>query len=292
MNKELAESLEPTEVEDTQEAPEAEAPQEPKAEEAPETPEEEAKPEKPPKGFVPHGALHEERQKRKEMEAQLQRIQQETTYRQQLMEQRLQQLYQSQQQANQPKPPSYEDDPLGNLKHTQELTQQQIQQLNDRYRQEAENRNRYEQAQAYKAQLESVVQSDVAQFSQEHPDYLEALGHARQTRVRQHMAIGLSEAEAVQLMYQEEYQLAEAALQRGKSPAQAAYDIAKAYGWTKGKPSSETKIETLQKGVKAAQSLGSGGTPTGTPSIDQLADMSDDEFAAFKKSGGWEKLVG
>ena len=106
------------------------------------------------------------------------------------------------------------------------------------------------------------------------------------------MALGMEKSEAIQTMLNEEYQLAYEAMQRGKSPAQAAYDIAKAYGWQKKveKPPQQEKIETLQKGVKAASSLGSGGTPTGKVTVDAVASMSDDEFADFMKSGGWNKL--
>ena len=297
MVNELAQELDPIEKEPEEVAPEAaETTQEaPKAEAEGETKEEETKaPEKPPKGFVPQGALHEERAKRKQAAQEVERIRYEQEQYRQTVENRLAQMQNAWQQQNQPKVPAYEEDPVTNLKHVADSTQEQLAQIQAYQQHEWNKQQAYAAQQQNKERLERAVAEDVREFVEQAPDYLEAYQDLKQKRFKQYSALGYPPEQALQIVNQEEYQLAATAFQNGRSPAQAVYEMALAYGYTKKEAvkASENaqKMETLQKGVKAASSLGSGGAPTGKVTVDAIAQMDDEEFDGFMKSGGWNKL--
>lgn len=292
MSKELAQELEPIEKEEP-EAVEAPAEAE-KVEAEPEVKEEEKAPEKPPKGFVPQGALHEERERRKELQRNLALAQQERERERQVLEQRFMQIQNAIAQQNAPKPPEYEVDPLGNVKHTLDETQNELKQLREFQQQEWGRQQQNFQRQQYVGQLTNAVTQAEAEFAQEAPDYLEAVKYFKSVRAQQLNALGYDQAQVAEIMGHEALTIADTALRNGRSPAEAAYKMAEAAGWKKPEPKKEPelaqKMETLQKGTKAAQSLGSGGTPVGKLTVDAVASMADDEFDDFMKSGGWSKL--
>lgn len=249
-------------------------------------------PEKPPKGFVPQQALHEERERRKEYQRQVAQVQQEAAQRQALLESRFQQIQEAIAAQSAPKAPDYDSDPLGNVKHTLDSTQAELKKL--REHQEQEYKRQYEdyQRQQYAAKVAQAVTQAESEYVQENPDYLDAVKHLKTIRAQQLEALGMDPNSIMSYVQNEAFQVAEAALQRGQSPAEVAFKMAVASGWKKQevKPDAETKIETLQKGSKAAQSLGSGGVPKGNLSIQALAEMNDSEFKEAIKSGAWEKL--
>lgn len=296
MSKELAQELDPPVEQAEIDAAQQEAQEKPveaekPAPEAQDTHEEEKPPEKPPKGFVPQGALHEERQRRKELQAEIQRLQQEQQSRYQTLEQRFAQIQRAMQEQNAPKPPSYDEDPLGNLRHGVEYTQAQLKEIAERQQRAEYEAQEIARRQQYVGAIQNAVVQAETEFTKENPDYLDAVAYMKGLRVAQYKAMGMSEQEAVSVVTGEAYQVAERALQTGRSPAEVAFEMAKAAGWKKKEPvTQQDKIETLQKGVKAAKSLGSGGVPSGAITVDAVANMSDDEFAEFMKSGGWSKL--
>ena len=298
MSKELAQELDPIEKEEgqevaqetqetTQEAPKPEAEPEAKADE-------EKTPEKPPKGFVPQGALHEERERRKELQRNLALAQQERERERQILEARFQQIQHAIAQQNAPKPPEYDVDPLGNVKHTLDETQNELKQLREFQQQEWARQQQNFQRQQYVGQITHAVNQAEAEFAQETPDYLEAVKYFKSQRAQQLNALGYDQAQVAEIMGHEALSIADTAIRNGRSPAEVAYQMAQASGWKKPeteKPAENVqKMETLQKGTKAAQSLGSGGTPAGKLTVDAVAQMSDDEFGDFMKSGGWSKL--
>lgn len=291
----LATELEPPVPQDEIDAAVKEAEAQPKEEQPAdggEQQQEEPKSEKPPKGFVPHSALHEERARRKELQRMNEELQAAQARQMAVMEQRFSQIQAAMQQSRQ-QVPTFEEDPVNALKHGVEATQAEIAQMRAWQAQEFQRQQAEQQHSAFLRQLESRVAEDIKEFVEETPDYLDAIQDLRVRRAKQHMALGATEQQAVQMVMQEEYQLAAAALQNGRSPAKAAYEIALAYGYTKKEAKeaadSAQKMEALQKGVKA-QSLGSGGAPNKGVSAEALLQMSDEDFAAFMKSGGWNKL--
>lgn len=299
--KELAESLEPSIPQEeidaaskdqeqqteevTQEQPEQ------KAEEHKE-PEGEEKHEKPPKGFVPQGALHEERARRKELQQEIARIQQAQEHQRQLLEQRFAQMQQAWQQQNAPKPPDFNDDPVGAMRFEQEQHRQALAQLTGAQQQEYQRRQEEYQRQQYFGQLQSAVSQAEAEYSAENPDYLESVKFLKSQRAAQLEALGMPSNEIIGYVQNEAAQIAESALRGGRNPAEVAHKMALAAGYKKAQaaPDGQQKIETMQKGMKASQSLGSGGAPPTKGSVEWLANASEDEFNEFMSSGGWNKL--
>ena len=292
MVNELAQELDPIEKEEgqeveqetqeaAQEAPKQEGEGEPKAEEA-----------KPPEKTVPLGALHEERARRKELQQEIARIQQAQEHQRQLLEQRFAQMQQAWQQQNAPKPPDRNESPIEAMFYEQDRTQQELAQLKAAQQQDYQRRQEEFQRQQYFGQLQSAVSQAESEFASETPDYLESVKFLKSQRAAQLEALGMPPNEIIGHVQNEAAQIAESALRGGRNPAEVAYKMAMAAGYKKAQaaPDGQQKMETLQKGVKAASSLGSGGTPTGKLTVDAIAQMNDDEFDTFMKSGGWSKL--
>lgn len=222
-------------------------------------------------------ALHEERGKRKELAKQLEQEKRERAQFQAVMTDRINQLY----AVQQPKPegPSYEVDPLANLKQGQELTQQQLAHMAQRLQHEDAVR----QHQAAQAGLISWARDQVAEFSKEKPDAMDAYRHIVGIRTQELKALGYSGQQLQTMIANDEMLVYQNAYQSGRNPAEIIYELAKLNGFTGKKDAkAEDKILTLQKGAEAAKGLGNGGGTSTKPTPEQIAAMSDDEFAEFK----------
>jgi hypothetical protein len=272
----LANDLEPAVPQEEIAAAEAETP----TPEAPQqdAPQEEQKAAEEPKveKLVSLGALHEERQKRKRLQAELDETRQRTA----LLEGRFQQLYEAQQPRPQEPDPN---DPLAVLVHGQQLTQAQIQEL---YRRQQVDEQRKQQD-YQKQQLVGWYQGQAAEFVKESPDFQGAYEHMRKLRAGEFQAMGYNAQQIAYALEQDELGLAHTAYSSGQNPAQIIYKMAQATGYKKGKEiPGEEKIQTLKKGVEASKSLGVGGSSAGKPTPEQIANMSESEFADFKASLG------
>ena len=271
------ESLEPqVPEEEIAEAAEQPAEETPKAPEAPEAEKPEEKEEKK-QTLVPHQALHEERKRRQEIEAQLRNERAERQRNEQIIAQRLQELYQASQQQNQPQVPSETEDPLAASLHGVKVTQEQLKQLQTRMAQEDWQRQQVAQQQ----QLIGWAQSQAAEFQRETPDFPEAYQHMRTIRMGELEEMGLTPQQIQHTLVQDELWVFQHAAQTGRNPAEIVYGMAKRTGWQK-KQAGEQKIETLQKGLQASKSLGNGGGSAGMPTPEQIANMSEEEFGALK----------
>jgi len=135
------------------------------------------------------------------------------------------------------------------------------------------------------AQLVNHAAELTRQFAQKTPDYRDAYQFARESRFRELVAIGRSEAEAMQVLADDEMQLGYSALQSGRNPGELVYAFAKARGYTPkaaaaGAAPAQDRLETVERGQTAARSLGTmGGTATAKLSVESLAAMSDADFA-------------
>lgn len=287
MDKQTMESLEPPVPEE-----EIKAAEEPAAEAKPP---DEAKPveqEKEKEKVVPLAALHEARAQKKELQAELARFREEQAARNATLEQRLAALYQAQQQREQQPAPVFEERPLEHLKSSLDQVMQNQQSVHQELARQQEN----ERAAGYRAQLAHVVTSAENAFKAETPDYPEALEYVRAGRIAQLRALGYNDMEAGQYVLNEAIGVAQRCIQAGKNPAEAIYEMAKATGYQpKARqqapaPTPTEKLQTIQKGVEAAKTLGGGGASAGTPTVDQIANMSEEEFADFMKKGGGKIL--
>ena len=249
------------------------------AEEAPVVEEKPAaeKPVEPEKEkFVPHAALHEERQRRKELQRETETLRQN----QAVLHDRFQQLWQVVQPQPQFRDPDKDPDPVEALKHNQQLLAQQAHDAAV-WRQQQEARARQADSER---RLTGWAQAQAQEYAQENTDFPEAYNHIRMVRANELMALGLSGEELLHRLRGEELSVFYEAHQKGKNPAEIAFNMAKAAGWQpkKKEATPEQKIENLQKGTQASKSLGTGGAPSGNPTAEQIAAMSDDEFAELK----------
>jgi hypothetical protein len=280
----LAESLEPPVPQDEIDAAAVETPEEKPAEaQAPEgeTPKDEQQ--KPPDKMVPHAALHEERQRRKELQAQVAREQQERAQQMALLNQRIEQMWAAQNPGPQLRDPNTDPDPVGALAHNQNLSLQALQQIYNEKQTNAAQQRQVQQVQ----QLVGWAAQAAADYSKEVPDFGDAYQHVIKMRVGELEAMGMPPQQIKQTLENDELWIYSSAAQNGRNPAEIVYNMAKNTGYTAKKADAvpaEQKMESLQNGVKASKSLGGSGAVAGKPTAEQLAAMDDDEFAEFKKT--------
>jgi hypothetical protein len=295
------------------EKPETKAP-EPKAQ-APE-PQPKDQPEPDPEGdeteetvelnnkgrFVRHGAFHAEREQRKEWQRKAQEIEARYAADMAKANERLAQIAQSAQQANAFKPvqaptpqiPSLEEDPIGHFQAR--LAQEEAKRTEiERKIQGSETRT---QQQAQLQQIGAEVDRLEREYTQKNPDYPKAQEYLFNTWANEAKVLGISPDEAVRFY---SMQLVQRAAAQNKNPAELAYEFAKTRGYSQAQaqqPQAQTQrqpnLDTIQKGIAASKSASSapGKAPPGTPTIEELLRMDEDEFAAKygdRQNSAWQK---
>ncbi len=263
--------IELAEVAETTAEPAAET-AEPKSEVQPE-------PEQEREKFVPHGALHEERMRRKELQEQL-NAQAERTKK---MEETFQKI---QERINQEQQVRYEDDPLEHLRQQNQELQQRLQHYDSRFSQQDQQAELYRQQQEFVSKYQQSAQV----YAQQQTDFNDAYRFLMSSRQSELQAVGYEPNIAAQIMAQEEAMIVGKAFDDGVNPAERMYALAKTRGYAKAAPEQtpeEVKMQTLEKGLEASRSLSSGNATKGEMTLETLADLDDDEFDKV-----WSKLVG
>ncbi len=225
---------------------------------------------KPPEGYVPHSALHEERQRRKEIARQLDELRQ--------------QLAAAQKPPEQPQPETAIPDPVTEP---------------ERWRmwQAAELRKRDERLDAIvrateQRERQAAVLSTVANLEQSFaataPDYYEATAWLRDSRKAELAAIGYDDDTAARLIADETRGLVNAALAQGRNVAEVAYTIARNRGWKrpelpapKPEPAAAQAIEAHAKAAAATAGLPAGGGAPAPLTPATAATMTEAEWAAL-----------
>lgn len=278
-------------------APEAKTPT---PEEAVLTPDKAETPEpvetKDPEKTVPLAALHEERQRRKEVQQEIQRLRaeqeqfrQQQTQRDQeyaVAQQRLAQLIQRQQT---PAPPDETADPLGFVAHTAKQTQAQVDALarqqwerDQALQVQQQQWTREQQAEQQRRQLVDLTTQAEQAFAKTTPDYQDALTFLKTRRVKELVAAGWEPEQAAQATANEGWQLAHQWLMQGRNPAQMAYGMATATGYTPKTVDEEQKQEMHEAGQRAAKATG-GGTVRAKLTAQQVAAMSPSQLARMSE---------
>ena len=267
---------------------EATTPPEPKVAE-PTAPSEASPPEAREQSKVDHGALMEERAKRKEIEERL-RKSEETQAR---MEERWKMLQEGRLQPQpqpQPRPapkpmPRAEDDIFGAITHMQQMLERQGKEIDEGRRRQAEEARINElTAGAARAEVD---------FRQKTPDYDNALTFLRQNRYGELALWGMKEDDIVRQISHEERQILQRATIDKRSPAEMAYALAKQRGYKNGQPvpevapeeKPEEQMERVERGQRQNTSMagvGGSGPPTSDISITDLLRMPEKEFLAFR----------
>jgi hypothetical protein len=262
---------------------------EPTTNEQPPEPEPSAEQDQPPEGMdrKTEAIWREERAKRKELQGQVDQMNQ----RWQMMVERMQQGQVEQPAPQQPQPtpkpqgeievPDFDDDPIGHLRAKNDLLERQLQEVNQERQLSAVQR----QQMAQFSQLQSGVDQMEQQFASQQPDYHDAVGFLYENVGKMATAMGYPPGQVQQVISQTAMDISVRALQQGKNPAQAAYEAARAMGFTgpqptmdDGEPAPQRKPPTSLSNVAGRRTTG-GGAPT----WDAISKMDDQQFEQFWK---------
>lgn len=260
----------PVEAADVVEAPEAPAAETP----APvaETPAPE--PDKPPPGMVPQGALHQERERRKETERQFQELQR--------------QFAEIQAKLN-PPPEIVVPDPV---LQPEAFKQFQIDQIKQRAAEKAEA-DRQAQEQAQERQIMARVNQDVAAFKATVPDYDQAFQHAVKVRREELAFYGNTPEQIDQQIEVDVRAIVGQAYQQGKNPGEVFYSYARMRGYSPAQAAKDpipqqaaAQVNALAEAQRQTQSMATAGGPSndGGITIETLAKMSEAQLAKMPKA--------
>lgn len=249
------------------------------AEKATEKPSEAPKQEKIPEGYVAHGALHEERERRKELKKQVE-----------AMEARFQQLVAKIQEKPAEKAPDPTQDFPGHVAHHFNSFAQQQAELGRR----VQNFEQTQEQAHREAQFMRSYHAAAADFSARQPDFVQAYNHLLKSRFEELTDAGYSKDQALHLRTMEEQGIVFKAFEDGVNPAERLYAVAKRRGYTAAseKPAEKPavdpaeKLKNIEAGQKATPSMG-GGAMKPKMTLQSIAQMSDEEFASLN----WEKAM-
>lgn len=238
---------------------------------------------------VPLAALHEERKRIKELRRELDQTKELTR----LGTERLNQLLAAMQQPQQKQElPDAQTDPVAHF----DARLRQQQELLDRQNEVIQRAQQERAQQEQLMRLQSHVNAQEREFVAEKPDYMDAVNHLRNADVRALMAIGHDEATAAQIVHQNFIGLAAQLANQGANLPERVYALAQAKGYQPKQATpdaAQQRIATAQKGVAASRSLGSGAGTVNNLTLEALANMPAEEFAAATKDPAvFRRLMG
>jgi hypothetical protein len=120
------------------------------------------------------------------------------------------------------------------------------------------------------------LQGHEQRFVAANPDYHDALNHVRNIRAYQleQFHPGITKEQIVEVIRNEEINLATQLARAGKDPVQTAYELAQRYGYQKKAPQNQQQQQTTPKGqLPPDQTMGGGG---GNAPDNKEADAEED----------------
>lgn len=239
-------------------------------------------------GRVPLRKLRAEEDRRKEVERQVDELREKFSR----ADERLRMFYESQQrqapveQEKEASPPDPTVDPIGAI----EWQRQQIEQQ----RQWQEQQFRVQQEQAAIQQIDNGYRQAWGQFANQQPDAMDAYQHFLKATAAVLRAQGFTKEQADAHVENEERKIAIAAFRSNVNPAEIIYREALEMGYTpkqaerivnqeEAARKAEEDVARRQKAAPASKSMSSaGGSRSGSaPTVSEIADMSEDEFAEW-----------
>lgn len=212
------------------------------------------------------------------------------------LQRRVQELEAARQQPQQPPPPEApkveppadpEPDYLDDPKAWTEWKIRQNERELEALREQVKSTTQAQQFNQAETALVSTLQRSEATFLQEHPDYYQALNHARErvfhdTKAElELLGVQATDEQIVQHLMNQERQLAASLVQRGVNPAQYAYAIAqRRYGYQPAGQAPPQAPQARPDGEAARQALR--GLPTGDTGLQPETGSGNlpPEFAA------------
>lgn len=245
-----------------------------------EKPDDQPPEEKAPK-MVPLGALHEERERRKE----LQREAQATTERAARMEARFDEVMRRMQGPAkvEPQVPDINTDPVGHLKAEADRNRAEMEEF------KAWRASQGQQTDQARQQAEFVQQyaAKAREFAEKQPDFQAAYTHLWADRNAELNDLGFADpAERQKIIAAEEQGIALRAFRDNVNPAERLYAISKRRGFKGSAETGAAKIETLRAGTQASRSIAGGGVPEQNIGLEAVSKMSDTEFDKY-----WDRVV-
>lgn len=225
-----------------------------------------ADPAKPPPGFVPHGALHEERMKRQAAEAELQTMKDA---------------------AAAAKPIEVPDPILDPEGFKAFIAKQATDQIAKDKASEEQNRQQAIQF----SRLQTAAQLEQT-FAAQTPDYAPAVQYLQQHRITELRSYGYGDDQISEIVRNDANTIFDSATTQGKNPAQILYEMAKHRGYAKAAPvlvpvdtTAADQMKALEDARANAGTLSTVGGPTqsGGYTMAQLSTMSESELAKLPK---------
>lgn len=264
--------------------------------------------------FVPHQALHAEREEHKKTRQTLDQVQQQMA----VLNDRWNTLLQVQQQPQKQEAEDPEPDPNVDIfAHHQWLarqfqkTQQQLQERSSQEQKSAQEWEAYIRAQNEERAVWDTWNQSVGQYAQQNPDFNNAaqwLSEYRDKQLQGYARVDQNYQNPQvrnQQINQELKQIIQVARQQGISPAEAVYGIAQSYGYqTKPveaapqskEPTPAEKIAKVAKAQEASKTIANAGGKSGGDEIgiDQVLQMSDKEFEKWGRENQFklQQLLG
>lgn len=259
--------------------------------------------------FVPHGALHAEREEHKKTKQELQRL----AEKQAVLDDRWNTLLAAHQAQKPAEPVDNDPEPDQNVDifaHNAWLARRTARleaKLTERDQQEAQSRQISQQD----AAIWDTWQQDTASFSQTQSDFNEARDFLSNMRITQLSALGRlnpqfsTEQGRIQQINSELKEIIVAAKQNGISPAQYIYELAASYGYTPKAADPNpvpaqinTELPVQLRQVQDAQersrtvAAAPGGAGADPLTAEAIAAMPSAEFAKWLEKGDFRKIAG
>lgn len=232
----------------------------------------EEEPEK--KVLVPHGAFHEERERRKELQKKLA----EQEERSKTLEDRQNKILEALAARNTPVQEQEYIDPLAKIESELQQVKTTIQKSAAQI--EEDNKNKEKEAKFF-----NRYRASVDAYTKDAPDFKEAYNYLIESRAKELSVFIKDQDKLNQRLAMDERSIVEEAFANEQNPGEVIHALAKERGYKMKEP--EKKIEDIDKGLKNSKSLGSGGKVSGSEdnlsslSAEDLRDMSSEEFDAL-----------
>lgn len=211
---------------------------------------------------VPYGALHEERQRRKEMQSRIEKM--EKMFQEAAERRRQPEVGAISQDAK------FEEDPIAYLKNETEKTRAEIEKRDAIEKKRTESDNQM-------ASLQRKYKESTEAFAKEKPDFSDSYNYTMRKLRENIQLLGYSGEEAERIAINEEIRIINQAYDEEVNPAEKIYKMAEAFGYKK-EIAPEKKLQTVEKGIRQSKTLSGGGKQDFEITLENMLEMSDDEF--------------
>lgn len=241
--------------------------------------------------FVPHQALHAEREEHKKTKSELAEI----ARKQAILEDRWNTLLKLREepQHQEETPPDPEQDIFAAFK----WQQKQLEGMREAERQRQEQTQQAQHRTSQEQMIQSEWTRSVSEFSAQTPDFKDAAKFLADARMKMYETLAVVDPQLStpegrnQRINDEVSQLVIAAKQNNMSPAELVYNLAKQSGYAGAAPQAQTlqlpdKLAGIEAAQRASQSLTASGGQTGADPLtaESIASMDTQEFNKWYES--------